>query len=119
MTRGELVDLVAHIGGALRAIGIGQTDAVAKLYGDPSTRAIANALGIEMPIDVEKRINGAPGVGEHKTSMLQDFERSRPIELEAIVGAVRELGQLVGVPTPHIDTIYALVKQKAELLNLL
>jgi 2-dehydropantoate 2-reductase len=72
-----------------------------------------------MPIDVEKRINGAAGVGEHKTSMLQDIERGRPIELEAIVGAVRDLGRLVHVPTPMINTIYALVKQKAGLLGLL
>jgi len=103
---------------------------LAKLCNDPDTRAvakaimgeaeaIANALGVKMPIDVEKRINGAAGVGEHKTSMLQDIERGRPIELEAIVGAVRDLGRLVHVPTPMIDTIYALVKQKAGLLGLL
>lgn len=103
---------------------------LAQLCNDPATRAVARsimmeveaialALGIKMPIDVEKRINGAAAIGEHKTSMLQDFERGRPIELEAIVGAVRELGQIVDVPTPYIDTIYALVKQKAALLNLL
>ena len=70
---------------------------------DPGTRAvvrgvmneaeaIANKLGVTMPIAVEKRIDGAAGVGEHKTSMLQDFERGRPVELDAIVGAVAELG---------------------------
>jgi 2-dehydropantoate 2-reductase len=91
---------------------------------DPATRAvargvmneaeaIANKLGVTMPILVEKRIDGAAGVGEHKTSMLQDFERGRPVELDAIVGAVAELGRLVGVPTPMIDTIYALTKHKA------
>ncbi|WP_374310992.1 2-dehydropantoate 2-reductase [Dongia sp.] len=103
---------------------------LARICSDPDTRAvakaimgeaeaIANALGVKMPIDVEKRINGAAGVGEHKTSMLQDIERGRPIELEAIVGAVRDLGRLVHVPTPMINTIYALVKQKAGLLELL
>ena len=91
---------------------------------DPATRAvargvmneaeaIANKLGVTMPIPVEKRIDGAAGVGEHKTSMLQDFERGRPVELDAIVRAVADLGQLVGVPTPMIDTIYGLTKHKA------
>ncbi|HWA46870.1 MAG TPA: 2-dehydropantoate 2-reductase [Dongiaceae bacterium] len=91
---------------------------------DPGTRACAKAimleaqavaakLGITMPIDAEKRIDGAAGIGEHKTSMLQDFERGRPIELDAIVGAVAELGRIVAVPTPMIDAIYALTRQKA------
>lgn len=75
--------------------------------------AIANKLGVTMPIPVEKRMDGAAGVGEHKTSMLQDFERGRAIELDAIVGAVAELGRLVDVPTPMIDTIYALTRLKA------
>jgi 2-dehydropantoate 2-reductase len=103
---------------------------LARICGDLDTRAIAKAmmseaeaialkLGIKMPIDVEKRINGAAAVGEHKTSMLQDIERGRPIELDAIVGAVRDLGRLVEVPTPTIDTIYALVRQKAALLGLI
>ena len=103
---------------------------MARICGDLDTRAIAKAmmseaeaialkLGIKMPIDVEKRINGAAAVGEHKTSMLQDIERGRPIELDAIVGAVRDLGWLVEVPTPTIDTIYALVRQKAALLGLI
>ncbi|HVO02392.1 MAG TPA: 2-dehydropantoate 2-reductase [Candidatus Cybelea sp.] len=92
---------------------------------DPETRAlaravmteaevIANRLGVTMPIPVEKRIDGAASVGEHKTSMLQDFERGRPIELDAIVGAVAELGRLVGQPTPMIDAIYALTRHKAR-----
>lgn len=103
---------------------------LAMICNDPGTRAVAKAvmqeaeaialkLGVKMPIDVEKRINGAAGVGEHKTSMLQDFERGRPIELEAIVGAVRDLARLVEVPTPTIDTIYALTRQKAQILGLL
>jgi 2-dehydropantoate 2-reductase len=75
--------------------------------------AVAAKLGIRMPIDVESRIDGAASVGEHKTSMLQDFERGRPIELDAIVGAVAELGDIVGVNTPMIDAIYALTRSKA------
>jgi 2-dehydropantoate 2-reductase len=76
-------------------------------------QAVAAKLGITMPVDVEKRIDGAAGIGEHKTSMLQDFERGRPIELDAIVGAVAELGRIVEVPTPMVDAIYALTRQKA------
>ena len=59
-----------------------------------------------------------PGVGDHKTSMLQDFERGRPIELDAIVGAVAELGRLVDLPTPAIDAVFALTRQRALLLGL-
>lgn len=81
--------------------------------------AIANALGVKMPVDIERRINGAAAIGAHKTSMLQDFERGRPIELDAIVGAVSELGRLVAVPTPTIDMIYALTRQKAAVLGLI
>jgi 2-dehydropantoate 2-reductase len=91
---------------------------------DPTTRALAKSimdeaeqvaakLGIKMPIDVERRIDGAASVGEHKTSMLQDFERGRPIELDAIVGAVAELGDIVGIDTPMVDAAYALTRQKA------
>ncbi len=81
-------------------------------------QAVAAKLGITMPIDVEKRIDGAAGIGEHKTSMLQDFERGRPIELDAIVGAVAELGRIVAVPTPMIDAIYALTRQKAAVAGI-
>ncbi len=82
------------------------------------TQAIAARLGISMPIDVERRIDGAAGVGAHKTSMLQDFERGRPVELDAIVGAVAELGRIVDVPCPMIDSIFALTRQKAILAGL-
>jgi 2-dehydropantoate 2-reductase len=99
-----------------------------RICDDPSTRALARSimneaeavagkLGIEMPIDVERRIEGAAGVGEHKTSMLQDLERGRPTEIDAIVGAVAEVGDIVGQDTPYIDAIYALVRQKAALLG--
>lgn len=78
-------------------------------------QAIAAKLGVTMPIDVERRIDAAAGVGDHKTSMLQDFERGRPIELDAIVGAVAEIGRIVGAPCPMIDAIYALTRLKAQL----
>ena len=67
-------------------------------------QAIAEALGVRFPIDVDKRIDGAGGVGAHKTSMLQDLERGRPMEIDALVTAVQELGRLTGMPTPTIDT---------------
>jgi 2-dehydropantoate 2-reductase len=80
--------------------------------------AVAAALGITMPIDVERRIEGAVAIGDHKTSMLQDLERGRPMEIDAVVGAVAELGRIVGRPTPAIDSIYALIRQRAALLGL-
>ncbi len=73
-------------------------------------QAIAESLGIKFGITLEQRINGAENVGAHKTSMLQDIEAGRPTEIDAIVGAVAELGKLTQIPTPHIDAIYASVK---------
>ncbi|MDZ8134278.1 MAG: 2-dehydropantoate 2-reductase [Nostoc sp. DedQUE04] len=74
------------------------------------TQAIAENLGIKFGITLEQRINGAENVGAHKTSMLQDIEAGRATEIDAIVGAVAELGKLTQIPTPHIDAIYASVK---------
>jgi len=73
-------------------------------------QAIAEKLDIKFGISLEQRINGAENVGAHKTSMLQDIEAGRPTEIEAIVGAVAELGRLTQIPTPYIDAIYASVK---------
>jgi len=70
-------------------------------------QTIANKLGIQFRVSLEKRIAGAEGVGKHKTSMLQDIENGRPIELEPLVGSVVELGRLTETPTPHIDSVYA------------
>jgi 2-dehydropantoate 2-reductase len=68
---------------------------------------IANKLGITLRVTIEKRIAGAEKVGEHKTSMLQDVEHGRELELQGLVGAVVELGRLTKTPTPHIDAVYA------------
>jgi len=72
--------------------------------------AVAAKLGLELPVTIDQRIAGAAKVGEHKTSMLQDLEAGRPMELEAIVGAVVELGERVGVPMPYTETVYACAK---------
>jgi 2-dehydropantoate 2-reductase len=72
--------------------------------------AVAAKLGLELPVTIDQRIAGASKVGEHKTSMLQDLEAGRPMELEAIVGAMVELGQKLGVPMPHTETVYACAK---------
>jgi len=69
--------------------------------------AVANRLGIELPISIDQRIAGAEKVGEHKTSMLQDLEAGRPMELEPVVGAVVELGEKLGIAMPHTRTVYA------------
>ena len=73
-------------------------------------QAVANRLGIEFRVPIEKRIAGAEKVGKHKTSMLQDVEAGRDPEIDALVGAVIELGRLTLTPTPHIGAVYALVK---------
>ncbi len=78
------------------------------------TEAIGKKLGFELPITIEQRIAGAAKVGEHKTSMLQDLEAERPLELDAIVGAVVEVAARLKVPIPHTRTIYACTKLLAE-----
>ena len=74
------------------------------------TETVARQLGIELPISIEQRLAGAQKVGAHKTSMLQDYEAGRPMEIEAIVGAVVELGDRLGVPMPATQAVYACVK---------
>jgi 2-dehydropantoate 2-reductase len=74
------------------------------------TEAVAARLNIELPISIEQRMAGAEKVGAHKTSMLQDFEAGRPMELEAIVGGVVELGERLGVAMPVTRTVYACAK---------
>jgi len=96
---------------------------------DPGTRAVARAmmleaqaiaaaLGVRFPIDVDRRIDGAAAVGAHRTSMLQDLEAGRPLEIDALVTAVAELGALVGLPTPSIDTVLGLVRLRARVSGL-
>ncbi|MDW3204887.1 MAG: 2-dehydropantoate 2-reductase [Alphaproteobacteria bacterium] len=92
-----------------------------QICADPGTRAVAKAmmlegqaigekLGVRFAIDVEKRIDGAAAVGAHKTSMLQDLERGRAMEIDALVTAVQELGRLTETPTPTIDSVLALTQ---------
>jgi len=75
---------------------------------------VAGKLGMELPISIDQRIAGAEKVGEHKTSMLQDLEAGRPMELEALVGAVVELGERVGLPMTCTRTVYSCTKLLAE-----
>ncbi|MSO76850.1 MAG: 2-dehydropantoate 2-reductase [Alphaproteobacteria bacterium] len=81
-------------------------------------QAVAEALGVKFPVDVERRIAGAIAVGEHKTSMLQDLERGRSMEIDALVAAVAELGDRVGVDTPYVDAVLALVRLRATTAGL-
>jgi 2-dehydropantoate 2-reductase len=89
---------------------------------DPGTRAvsrqmmqeaeiIARRIGVHFRVDIEKRINGAAAVGAHRTSMLQDLDKKRPLELDALLSVVQEMGRLVDVTTPAIDIVLALTKQ--------
>lgn len=77
-------------------------------------QAVAEKLGVRFRVTLEKRIAGAEKVGKHKTSMLQDIEAGRAPEIDALVGAVVELARMTDTPTPHIDTVYALVKLLAK-----
>ena len=72
--------------------------------------SVALKLGIELGVSIEQRLAGAEKVGHHKTSMLQDIEAGKPTELEAIVGAVVELGEKLGVDLPNTKSVYARVK---------
>ena len=76
--------------------------------------AVSHKLGIELPVSIDQRMAGAEKVGEHKTSMLQDLEAGRPMELEALVGAVVELGERLGLPMTCTRTVYNCTKLLAE-----
>ncbi len=77
-------------------------------------QAVAEALGTRFAVSVDKRIDGAAEVGEHKTSMLQDLERGRPMEIDALLGAVVELGGITGHAMPMCEAVLALVRQRAR-----
>jgi 2-dehydropantoate 2-reductase len=96
---------------------------------DPGTRTLAREmmleaqriavrLGVHFRVDVERRINGAAKVGAHRTSMLQDLERGRQLEIDALLTVVQEMGRMVDVETPHIDSVLALVQQLAHKMGL-
>jgi 2-dehydropantoate 2-reductase len=96
---------------------------------DPATRAVAKAMmletqaiaetfGAKFRVDVERRIEGAHKVGAHKTSMLQDLERGRPMEIDPLVTVVQEMGRLTQMPTPAIDLVLALIAQRARIAGL-
>ncbi|HEX7157154.1 MAG TPA: 2-dehydropantoate 2-reductase [Burkholderiaceae bacterium] len=80
-------------------------------------QAVAGRLGIEFPVSLDQRIAGAEAVGEHKTSMLQDVESGRPIELEALLGSVIELGRITQTPTPRLEAVYACAALLARSLS--
>ena len=82
-------------------------------------KLIAEKLGAKINMSIEKRIDGARKVGAHKTSMLQDIEAGKPIEIDSIIVAVKELGELTNSPTPYINTILNLTLQKAKLIGCL
>ncbi|WP_438957397.1 2-dehydropantoate 2-reductase [Cognatiyoonia sp.] len=96
---------------------------------DPATRevarnmmleaqTIAEKLGVKFPIDVDRRIQGGADVGAHRTSMLQDLDQGRPMEIDALVGSVKELGRVTDTPTPTIDTVLALMALRAKTAGL-
>jgi 2-dehydropantoate 2-reductase len=99
------------------------------IVGDPGTRALCQAmmeeardvgqcLGVTLRVDLSRRLDGAAAVGPHKMSMLQDLEHGRSLEVEPLVGVVQELGRLTGVPTPTVDVVLALIRQRVEATRL-
>lgn len=80
-------------------------------------QAIGEKLGVQFKVSLEKRIAGAQAVGQHKTSMLQDVEQGRALELQALVASVMQMGQMTGTPTPTIDAVYALASLLAKNLQ--
>jgi 2-dehydropantoate 2-reductase len=77
---------------------------------------VGTALGVSFGgIDIETRIGWAADLGQHRTSMLQDLELKRPMEIEALLGVVVELGDLIGIDTLLLDAILSLVRQRARL----
>lgn len=79
---------------------------------------IAEKLGVKFPIDVERRIDGGAAVGAHRTSMLQDLDQGRPMEIDALLGSVQELGLVTQTATPTIDTVLALVQLRGRTAGL-
>ncbi len=75
---------------------------------------VTRQLGVELPVTIDQRIAGAEKVGAHKSSMLQDLEANRPVELEAVVGATLEIGQRLDVNMPSLAAVYACAKLLAE-----
>jgi len=78
-------------------------------------QAVAEALGVKFAVSLERRIDGAAEVGAHRTSMLQDLERGRPMEIDALLGAVVELGGITGHAMPICEAVLALVRERARL----
>lgn len=96
---------------------------------DPGTRAVARGmmveaqtiaekLGVKFPIDVDRRIDGGAAVGAHRTSMWQDLDLGRPMEIDALVTSVQEIGRLTGTETPIIDIVLSLVQLRAKVARL-
>ena len=86
------------------------TRAVARRMMEEAER-IARRFGVHFRVDIEKRINGAAAVGAHRTSMLQDLDKGRPLELDALLTVVQEMGRMADVETPTIDTVLALAQR--------
>jgi 2-dehydropantoate 2-reductase len=96
LTRATLVDIATHPAARATARAVME-----------EADSVARALGIELDIGVDQRLAGAEKVGAHKTSMLQDVESGRPLEVDALLGTVVEIGDLLGLDLPHLRTLYA------------
>jgi 2-dehydropantoate 2-reductase len=110
----------------ISALTLATLDVIA---GDPGTRALCGTMmeearavgeriGVRLRVDLARRLDGAAAVGGHRMSMLQDLAHGSSLEIEPLVGVVQELGRLTGIPTPTVDIVLALVRQRAAVANL-
>jgi 2-dehydropantoate 2-reductase len=107
LTRATLVDIATHP----------ETRATARALMEEAD-SVARALGVEQDISIDQRLAGAEKVGAHKTSMLQDVESGRPLEVDALLGTVVEIGELLKLKLPHLCTVYACTKLLDQTLRL-
>ena len=117
------IKLAANV--ALNQVGALVRATTSEMCNDPSVhdllckimrevQAVATSLGFAAPLAPEQILSGANQSGTHKTSMLQDLERGRPLEIDALSGAVRELARLKDVDIPNVDIIHHLISLKAQ-----
>jgi 2-dehydropantoate 2-reductase len=99
LTRATLGDMLADAG--MRALALTMMQEV---------EAVARSLGVELPLEIERRLEGSAALGDHRTSMLQDVEAGRPLEVEALVGSVVELAGQAKVPVPNLQAVYQLTR---------
>ena len=112
-------DIAQHVNSGGSAVEVVQ-DALKRIQADTSNafRETFDQSALAEAADIDRRIAGGAAVGAHRTSMLQDLDQGRPMEIDALVASVQELGRVTGVPTPTIDTVLGLIRLRARTAGL-